>query len=80
MTSSILNVGQSALAAAQIGLTVTGHNIANAATPGYTRQVVTQGAIAGDDLGYGFVGKGTEVTSIQRAYSDYLNTQVVNAG
>jgi flagellar hook-associated protein 1 len=80
MTSSILNVGQSALAAAQIGLTVTGHNIANASTPGYTRQIVTQGAVAGEDLGYGFVGKGTEVTSIQRAYSDYLNNQVVNAG
>ncbi len=79
MTSSILNVGKSALGAAQIGLTVTGHNIANAATPGYTRQIVTQGAIAGEDYGYGFVGKGAEVTSIQRAYNEYLNTQVVNA-
>ncbi|MDQ9170841.1 flagellar hook-associated protein FlgK [Oxalobacteraceae bacterium R-40] len=79
MTSSILNVGKSALAAAQVGLTVTGHNIANASTPGYTRQIVTQSAVAGEDFGYGFVGKGTEVTSIERAYNEYLNGQLVNA-
>ena len=75
---SILSVGQSALTAAQVGLVTTGHNIANAATPGYNRQVVTQGAVSGQNNGYGFVGKGTEVTGIRRVYSEFLGNQVVS--
>ncbi len=79
MTSNILSIGQSALAAAQVGLATTGHNIANAGTAGYTRQVVTQGAVAGQNTGYGFVGKGTEVTGVNRVYSEFLSSQVLGA-
>jgi flagellar hook-associated protein 1 FlgK len=75
---SILNVGQSALSAAQAGLVTTGHNIANASTPGYNRQVVVQGAVNGQDAGYGFIGKGTEVMAVRRVYSEFLNTQVLS--
>ena len=75
---SILSVGQSALNAAQVGLVTTGHNIANAATPGYNRQVVVQGAVSGQDAGYGFIGKGTEVTGVRRVYSEFLGNQVVS--
>lgn len=79
MASNILSVGQSALTAAQIGLSTTGHNIANASTPGYTRQVVMQGAVAGENLGYGFIGKGTEVVGISRMYNEFLTAQVTTA-
>ena len=79
MTTNILSIGQSALAAAQVGLATTGHNIANSGTAGYTRQVVTQGAVAGQNVGYGFVGKGTEVTGITRVYSEFLTGQVLGA-
>ncbi len=79
MTTSILSIGQSALAAAQVGLATTGHNIANSATPGYTRQIVEQGAVAGQNSGYGFVGKGTEVTGVRRVYSEFLSGQVLSA-
>ncbi|MEO0318335.1 MAG: hypothetical protein RL404_2012 [Pseudomonadota bacterium] len=79
MTTSILSIGQSALAAAQVGLAITGHNIANSATPGYTRQIVEQGAVAGQNSGYGFVGKGTEVTGVRRVYSEFLSGQVLSA-
>ncbi len=79
MTTNILSIGQSALAAAQVGLATTGHNIANSGTAGYTRQVVTQGAVAGQNSGYGFVGKGTEVTGVTRVTSEFLNTQVLGA-
>ena len=75
---SILSVGQSALNAAQVGLVTTGHNIANAATPGYNRQEVIQGAVSGQDSGNGFVGKGTEVTGVRRVYSEFLGNQVVS--
>ncbi|WP_124949227.1 flagellar hook-associated protein FlgK [Sulfuriferula thiophila] len=78
MATNILSIGQSALAAAQIGISTTGHNIANASTPGYSRQTVIQGAATAQDFGYGFVGQGVDVTSIQRIYSDFQATQVNN--
>lgn len=79
MGSSILNVGQSALAAAQAGLVTTGHNIANASTPGYTRQVVIQGSLGSQNNGFGFLGKGTEITDIRRVYDELLAERVRNA-
>lgn len=79
MGSSILSVGQSALAAAQVGISTTGHNIANASTPGYSRQVVIQGTATAQNYGYGFVGQGTEISSVKRIYNDYLGDQVNSA-
>lgn len=79
MTTNILSIGQSALAAAQVGLATTGHNIANSGTAGYSRQIVTQGAVAGQNSGYGFVGKGTEVTDVRRVHSEFLSGQVLAA-
>jgi flagellar hook-associated protein 1 FlgK len=76
---NILSVGQSALNAAQAGLVTTGHNIANANTPGYTRQVVLQQAALGQDNGHGYVGKGTEVAGINRVYDQFLTNSVLSA-
>ena len=79
MATSILSIGQSALAAAQVGLNTTGHNIANAATPGYNRQVVVQNAAMPQNFGFGFMGQGTEVSTVKRVYSEFLGTQVRTA-
>ncbi|HEY9097249.1 MAG TPA: flagellar hook-associated protein FlgK [Thiobacillus sp.] len=79
MASSILGIGQSALTAAQVGLNTTGHNIANAATPGYTRQVVVQGAAMAQDFGFGFLGQGAEISTVKRIYNEFLSTQVRSA-
>ena len=79
MATNILSIGQSALAAAQVGLNTTGHNIANAATPGYSRQVVVQGTALAQDFGYGFLGQGTEISTVKRVYSEFLGTQVRSA-
>jgi flagellar hook-associated protein 1 FlgK len=79
MASNILSIGQSALTAAQIGLSTTGHNIANASTPGYNRQVVIQGAALPQNFGFGFLGQGTEVSTIKRLYNEYLGVQVQTA-
>lgn len=75
MATSILSIGQTALAAAQAGISTTGHNIANAATPGYNRQVVVQSAAQPQNFGVGFLGQGTEVASIKRVYNEYLVAQ-----
>ncbi|HYD79793.1 MAG TPA: flagellar hook-associated protein FlgK [Paucimonas sp.] len=77
MGSSILSVGQSALAAAQVGLLTTGHNIANANTPGYSRQIVVQGTASSQDSGFGFVGKGTEVVGVKRVFNEFLANRVM---
>ena len=77
--SDILSIGKSALSAAQVGLATTGHNIANASTPGYSRQVVVQAAAQAQNFGYGFVGQGTEVAAVTRAYNEILNKQMINS-
>lgn len=79
MASNILSIGQSALTAAQVGISTTGHNIANASTPGYNRQVVVQGAALSQNFGFGFLGQGTEISTVKRVYNEHLGTQVQNA-
>ncbi|MES2014101.1 MAG: flagellar hook-associated protein FlgK [Pseudomonadota bacterium] len=77
--SGILSIGKSALNAAQVGLTVTGHNIANVNTPGYSRQTVVQAAAQAQSYGFGFIGQGAEVSSVSRVYNDILVGQVVSS-
>lgn len=77
--SGILNIGKSALAAAQVGITTTGHNIANASTPGYSRQVVVQAAAQSQNFGYGYVGQGAEIAGVTRVYNEILAAQMVRS-
>ena len=74
--SNILNISKSALSAAQVNITTTGHNIANATTEGYSRQVVVQSAAITQATGYGYVGKGVQVVAVNRVYNDFLSSQV----
>jgi flagellar hook-associated protein 1 len=76
MTSSLLSIGKSGLLAAQVGIATTGHNIANANVVGYSRQTVQQGATLPQGGSNGFIGTGTEVTSVKRYYDNFLATQV----
>jgi len=77
--ADILSIGKSALAAAQVGLSTTGHNIANASTPGYSRQVVVQAAAEAQNSGSGYIGQGTEIASVTRAFNEILAKQVVSS-
>ncbi len=79
MGTNILSIGQSALTAAQVGISVTGHNIANAATPGFNRQVVVQGSALAQDFGAGFLGQGTQIETVRRVYNEFLGVQVQSA-
>jgi flagellar hook-associated protein 1 FlgK len=71
---NLLNVGTSALTAANMGLVTVSHNIANANTPGYSRQQVMQRAAVagGSDL---YSGKGVEVVGIKRITNQFLFQQ-----
>jgi flagellar hook-associated protein 1 FlgK len=70
-----MNVGVSALTANQQALTVTGHNIANVNTVGYSRQTVGMSAQEGQQAGSGYVGRGVQVSTVLRQYDELLGKQ-----
>jgi flagellar hook-associated protein 1 len=72
---SILNIGTRALQANQVALQTAGNNIANVNTPGYSRQSVVMQAVEGQFTGGGYIGKGVDITTIQRNFSDFLTRQ-----
>lgn len=75
----ILNIGVSGLNTAQSGLLTTSHNIANASTPGYSRQQTVQSTNVYLYSGAGFVGQGAHVETIRRNYDQILSRQVLSA-
>ncbi len=77
---SLLNVASRALMANQTVLQTTGHNIANVNTAGYSRQSAVLETVQGQFTGSGYIGKGVEVTTIQRNYSAFLTRQATLAG
>jgi flagellar hook-associated protein 1 len=72
----MFDIGVSGLNAAKIGLSVAGHNIANVNTPGYSRQTPVQTTQPGVLTGNGFLGNGTNVESVVRAYNQFAVAQV----
>ncbi len=74
---SIFTSALSGMNAAQIGLATTEHNIANASTPGFTRQQVMLNPATAYSNGAGFIGQGVDVSSVKRIYDQYLTTQVL---
>jgi flagellar hook-associated protein 1 FlgK len=77
--ADILSIAQSGLHAAQAGINTTGQNIANVSTPGYSRQVVEQQPSPSVQYGLTSVGQGTNVTGINRIYSEFLALQANTA-
>ncbi len=70
---NLLSIARSALAAHQRAIDVSGHNIANAGTPGFSRQRITLGtAIAARDPA-GPIGRGVQVIDVERVRAGYLD-------
>lgn len=70
-----LNIGMRGLHAAQSAIDVTGQNIANANTEGYSRKRVDQQADSIPHDMFGQVGIGVEVTSITRVRDQFIDRQ-----
>lgn len=79
MGTSVFNIGLSGLTAASVNLATTGHNIANASTPGFHRQSVVLQASFPNVSGDGVFGTGVDVKTVERAYSAFLDNQVTMA-
>lgn len=75
-----LQIGQSALLASQAGIQVAGNNMANAATPGYHRQVGSLVPARDDRVGFNsFVGTGVVLRDISRVVDSALQTRIRGA-
>lgn len=74
--ADLLNIGLSGLSANKTALAVTGHNITNVNTPGYSRQDAIQATRNPQFSGAGYIGSGTTLVDVRRIYNDFLTTQV----
>jgi len=75
----LLDIGKSALSAAQQALTVTGHNVANVNTPGYSRQeavLIERSPVNGNP---GQVGTGVQVIQIRRIVDNFINRELTES-
>jgi flagellar hook-associated protein 1 len=77
--ADLLSTGVSGLRAFQRALDTTGHNIANASTPGYSRQRVELATRIPDRLGSYFLGSGVDVRTVERVYDSLLTGQLRGA-
>lgn len=73
--ADLLNTSISGLLAFQRALDTTSHNITNANTVGYSRQLPEFMTRQAQQSGNGWVGNGVDVTTIKRAYDDFLAGQ-----
>jgi flagellar hook-associated protein 1 FlgK len=77
--ADMLNVAVSGLRAFQRALDTTSHNIANATTPGYSRQRAELTTREPQSIGGLNVGRGVDVSSVDRYYDALLATQMRGA-
>lgn len=73
---TVLETGITGLLAAQRQLSVTSHNIANVGTDGYSRQRAELATQQPQFQGYGYLGSGVSVTTINRMYDQFAVRQV----
>ncbi|MFO2969763.1 flagellar hook-associated protein FlgK [Legionella pneumophila serogroup 1] len=73
---SILNIAYSGLNAFQRALDVTGNNIANFKTRGYSRQSIQFTPIPSNRYAGSYIGAGVSVSSIYRNVDQFANAQV----
>jgi flagellar hook-associated protein 1 FlgK len=74
-----LNTALSGLQSAMTALQVTGHNITNASTPGYSRQRVDLRALRPQDFGRFFIGRGVSVAAVTRIVDQALEGRLRDA-
>jgi flagellar hook-associated protein 1 FlgK len=74
--SNVLNIGRNALQTYELAMQVKSHNIANAMTPGYTRQSIDLEAQAPLPLGGLQLGMGVKANSVSQAFDQYTTRSI----
>lgn len=78
-SSPLMSLGVRAMAANYAAMQTTGHNIANANTPGYSRQQAILATSQGQFTGSGFFGRGVDVVSVSRSHNEFLTRESANS-
>ncbi len=73
---SVLGIGVRGLAASQLGMDITGQNIANADVEGYSRKRLNITAEYRKDDFYGEMGFGVKVVNIERVRDEFIDEQI----
>lgn len=76
--TDLLKLGYTGTSVHQNALNVTGHNIANVDTPGYSRQQALQRTLPAFGSGEGYFGTGAMTETIRRISETFLTQQVRN--
>jgi flagellar hook-associated protein 1 FlgK len=76
----VLNTAKVGLLSQQLAIEVTGHNIANVQTEGFSRQAVVLDANTPRITAQGQLGTGVRVLGIQRVHDQFLLGQLVTEG
>ncbi len=71
MSFESLQIGASALTAASTSMLVSGHNVSNASTEGYSRQIASASAGTAVENNNNLVGNGVSISSISRVVDEY---------
>ena len=74
--NGIMNLAGNALLTQQKAINVTGHNIANVNTPGYSRQKLMLENKTPVQSSVGPMGTGVEAVSVERVYDRFLGVQI----
>ena len=73
----VLTIAKNALAAQRYGIDVTGHNIANVNTPGYSRQNPVYEAIEPAPYGGVLLGRGVDIDQVLRVSDQFIENQLM---
>jgi len=75
--SSVLDIGRWALFSSQSAIEVTGNNIANVETPGYSRREILLEEAPSIDYAPGQLGTGVRATEVVRQFNSFVEGQYV---
>ena len=77
---SVLNTAKVGLLAQQLAIEVTGQNIANVQTEGYSRQQINFEALNPRNFSLGQLGTGVRVVGVERSHDKFLFSQILGEG
>jgi flagellar hook-associated protein 1 FlgK len=76
--SHVLNLAKEALVTHQLAISVTGHNVANVNTPGYSRQTLGLTTPTASPAGIGYIGNGVRASQVERNYDRFMVQRLVD--
>ena len=77
--NGLFGIGSNALATFQRALSVTGQNIANVNTPGYSRQEIVLSESLPENGRPGQIGTGVEASEVRRSVDTFVEQQLLNS-